>query len=547
MSTSTKQKQKTSTPKPSAPKPTPVASGKKPKPPPPSKKAAPKREPIFDPNCAINPIGWERSLRVNKTKEGGYKKSTSNVLVILTNHPSWRGMFAYDEFIGDIVTTRPPKWPEEMAPETTVVGEWTEEDMGRLRMWIDRYYGLDMDCGTLSEIVRVLARKKTQHHVRDTLLLYKWDGKVRIDDWLIRLAGADDTEYVRAVSARYLIGAVARVLKREKKPGVDPGGPGCKHDCMPVFEGKTGLRKSSMLKALFGPEFFGDTMFDLNSKDSYQVLKGKWAYEFAELSHFDKKSMEDIKSFISSSVDRYRPSYGHKAADFPRQCIFAGTTEDERWHRDDRGGRRFWPVRLHGVGSTQKIDIKGLELEREQLWAEAVVRFKADAQWYLDTPELEKLAAEEIDKRRQIDPLEEDVAKLLGQHEADFLAKRLRADLAISWRVDGVGMSDILDGLGLDGGYRNVTAAIKIGAVMRLLGWYRYDHGNEAIVRYKYYPNGVLPPAKLALVKKHEETSELNGRSGSIETSLKALYKDPHTTSRPKPPPPARRPEPMGS
>ena len=58
-----------------------------------------------------------------------------------------------------------------------------------------------------------------------------------------------------------------------------------------------------------------------------------------------------------------------------RQCVFAGTINppaDGRYLKDKTGGRRFWPVACHGM-----IDLAGLEAARDQLWAEAVHRFKA--------------------------------------------------------------------------------------------------------------------------------------------------------------------------
>ena len=76
----------------------------------------------------------------------------------------------------------------------------------------------------------------------------------------------------------------------------------------------------------------------------------------------------------------------------PRQCVFAGTINPVAggYLKDPTGARRIWPVACHGV-----IDREALERDRDQLWAEAVTRFKADAKWWLETPELEALATAE--------------------------------------------------------------------------------------------------------------------------------------------------------
>ena len=65
--------------------------------------------------------------------------------------------------------------------------------------------------------------------------------------------------------------------------------------------------------------------------------------------------------------------------------------------RDETGNRRFWPVRCG------TIDIDALARDRDQLWAEAVARFRAGAIWWLDTPELIAAATAEQEKRYQAD------------------------------------------------------------------------------------------------------------------------------------------------
>jgi predicted P-loop ATPase len=54
----------------------------------------------------------------------------------------------------------------------------------------------------------------------------KWDGKPRLDRWLIDCAGAEDTAYVRTVSRGMLLAAVRRARN-----------PGCRFDQMPILEG----------------------------------------------------------------------------------------------------------------------------------------------------------------------------------------------------------------------------------------------------------------------------------------------------------------------
>ena len=93
------------------------------------------------------------------------------------------------------------------------------------------------------------------------------------------------------------------------------------------------------------------------------------------------------------------PKWGRHAVEVPRQCVFAGTVNPDTYLKDETGNRRFWPVR---VG---RIDVDGLERDRDQLWSEAVARFKAGATWHLEDG-IEPQARQEQDARYQTDAWE---------------------------------------------------------------------------------------------------------------------------------------------
>ena len=215
----------------------------------------------------------------------------------------------------------------------------------------------------------------------------------RIETWACRYLGAEDTAFNRSVGALWLISAVARIFR-----------PGVKADHMLVLEGPQGARKSTALKILAGEDWFTDELPDLGSKDAAMHMQGVWIIEIAELDAIGKAEVSRIKAFLTRTTDRFRPPYGRYTIEVPRQCVFAGTVNPDTYLRDETGNRRFWPVRCG------TIDIDALARDRDQLWAEAVARFRAGAIWWLDTPELIAAATAEQEKRYQADAWDDLIA-----------------------------------------------------------------------------------------------------------------------------------------
>lgn len=344
---------------------------------------------------------WTRKLR--KTKKGKVKNNSLNISVILNHDPRWKGLISFDLFSRRVMKRRPPPWHVDEMPddESLLVGQWTDEDTTALQIWMMREYAFEPGRDRTNNTVIAVARSNSHHPVREYLEGLEWDGKERVERWLVDLCGAEDSEYVSKVGRWWLIGAVARIFE-----------PGCKVDHVMILEGDQGNRKSSAIRTLCkDPDWFFDSPINIGSKDAMQALRGKWIIELAELDAMSKKEAAAIKAFFTSQIDSYRPAYGKFTIEQPRQCVFMGTVNPEGeggYLKDATGNRRFWPVTI-----PDKIDLSGLQRERDQIWAEAVELYLRGERWWPEREEQDRLLTPEQNDRRAGDAWEQKVGEWL--------------------------------------------------------------------------------------------------------------------------------------
>tara|TARA_R110001592_G_scaffold65634_2_gene201215 strand:+ start:5342 stop:7576 length:2235 start_codon:yes stop_codon:yes gene_type:complete len=374
--------------------------------------------------------GWKDKLQ--RSDSGALHPHMHNISLILGNDERWQGVIAFNEFSSKILKRRTP-------PYGGQAGEWSDLDDVRVTSWLAEQYNLRVKSSSVVEAVLLVAANNAWHPVREYLNGLEWDRKSRIDFWLHTAMGVEVSTYATKVAARWLISAVARVMN-----------PGCKADSVLILEGGQGKGKSTALSVLGGP-WFMDSPINLGDKDAFQAIRGKWIVELGELDSFNKSESTRAKQFFSAYIDTYRESYGRRTVDVPRQCVFAGTTNQEEYLKDTTGNRRYWPVLCHD------IDLALLRETRDQLWAEAVARYEAGERWWVESHEAADFA-EQQDARYMVDAWEHPIREWLEQPD----------------RLEVITGDQIFaNALKLDLGHWGKPEQMRVGHIMHRLGWTR--------------------------------------------------------------------------
>lgn len=401
---------------------------------------------------------WDTYLL--KGKQGQYLPCLLNAVLILTHRKEWHNAVAFDAFAGVVVKMNQPPWLEYIPkPDNEVLGDWTYDDSARAAVWLSSEYNFSIYTSVVDEAIRLVAARWTVHPVRDYLngIRQTWDKKSRVDDFLVRLAGAQDTPYVRAITKNFFIGAVARIMN-----------PGAKVDTVLILEGAQGVGKSTLFRTLASDDWFLDTPSGIGSKDGYQALRRKWIIEWPELDALNSTEISRVKAFVTSVKDTYRPSYAKSTLDFPRQCVFVGTVNPNGsgYLNDPTGARRFWPV---AVG---KVDLKAVAAERDQLWAEAFTRYGRNESWHLRDDKILEAAAKEAEERREQDPWELHFQEFLHMNRGIY-------------RKGGVTIPDLLtNAVDMSKDRQDRAAQIKAGRALRAIGWSVVKRGADDVRRY---------------------------------------------------------------
>jgi putative DNA primase/helicase len=425
--------------------------------------AAPKRD-----------IPWWLAPYWIETKNKAYWAVSRKLVISALRHDELlEGVLGLNELTNNVDARKPWPWPHGAA------GPVKSATSLLLGQYLSDTFGLpSITMAALEEGITTVAQSNRFHPVREDLKRLKHDGKSRIDKWLIHALGESPStlppqlaEYLSLVGRFMLLGMVWRVME-----------PGCKFDYCAVLEGPGGLGKSTFVKTLASRPYFSDAHFDLQrGKEGQEQVQGVWLYELQELSSIGKAELNLIKAFISSEVDRYRPSYGRTVEAFARQCVMVGTTNEDRYLRDRTGNRRWWPVPVRHV-----INNPWLSAMREQLLAEAYALYLQGVP-YTPTREQEARLFVPMQESR----LEETAVQSELMNVLTRPATASESGSIVHGMADFVTNAQLCKALGVDAAKSSPSLVREVGSWMKHQGW---TLGKKTINGQRV--NGYLRPSR---------------------------------------------------
>lgn len=318
------------------------------------------------------PQGWIAS-QLELTQEGAIKNSLPNIASIITNDARLWRKIAFNAFSNQTVLladikTKNPRIPNLTCRDKRIGDDWVDINDIIVRSVLEMPtgaenmgYGMKVADRDLHGGIEMAGRNNTFHPVLDQMQEWREMGPPDVDpitDYLHRHLGAEKSFYTDQVMRMTMIASVARVTT-----------PGCKFDYAPILQGATGIGKSTMIKIIYGEEFFGELDVDLaDRQDVAEQTAGKHCLEMPELGSLNKADYNAAKAFMRRQHDDVRIAYGRRVAKLPRQFVTWGTTNESAYLKDPTGNRSYWVIKCE----TGAIDFAAILRERADLWRQAV-------------------------------------------------------------------------------------------------------------------------------------------------------------------------------
>lgn len=391
-------------------------------------------------------------IALDKDKEGNIKTGIKNCSIVIDHHPELLGGIKYNNFLQRICFTKNMPFMKDVKLKEGDFVQFDDHKLSQLNKWVAH----EVQQFAKSDIIDSLTDTALENNfnpLSEKLISFnmEWDGKNRLDTWLFDYCNAfthegveseKEKRYIRKVGAMWMISAVARAFEA-----------GCKVDTMLILEGVQGKGKSSFIGDLSLGYFLELTTSFSRTKEVVDLMLGKWIIELPELQALSGDSNAN-KAFLTRPSDKERLSYDRFGKDFPRRCVFIGTTNEDRYLRDITGNRRFWPVR---VGKTDRDKLKE---DIAQLWGEAVERYSSGERWWLDENDEED--KEVIETSLEIQGMKQDYDEAADDLEM-FLEGMKEVRSSFVWSSFFKGSPDKF----------GLNEQKRVGKALRTCGWKR--------------------------------------------------------------------------
>ena len=213
----------------------------------------------------------------------------------------------------------------------------------------------------IEKALELLASRNPVHEVRKWVGSTLHDGTPRLGQLAGILGHAADS-FEAQLLRRWMISAVARVEL-----------PGCKADTVLILTGGQGVKKTTFFETLASEAWFTSSKVQPGDTDGMMIMREVWMVEWGELHSMRVRNIDTTKDFLSQRIDIFRRPYGRAMGRAPRHALIVGTSNPKAILEDPTGNRRFWPIEV----LARKIDVRGLEANRAQLFAEALAIYRA--------------------------------------------------------------------------------------------------------------------------------------------------------------------------
>ncbi len=376
------------------------------------------------------------SLSFMAAAEGTIKATPANVTSALLSNES-SVCIAYDNFAGDIIIGGPGKWRK-----------FLDADYMMLRVEMEKRGFASIPPEIIKSAVHYVASMKAVDTAIEWAQGLVWDGVPRVSLAMTTYFGCEENDYSRSV-AEYLFTALAgRCLS-----------PGCQADMAIILVGLQGARKTSVVSALCPTqEAFAE--IDLEKKDDVlsRAMRGKLVAEISEMKGLSGRALESTKAFISRRIERWIPKYKEFECTYARRLVMIGTANDRELLDDPTGERRWLPIIC---GNTNP---EALQRDCQQLWAEAIIKWRAHGIFWRDA---EKLAKHEHHKFKIDDEVENRVVV--------WLELPAREGVDITNGDGSFSLSTLMAFLGFSAERADLKNQKRIAKILRKLGYEKFD------------------------------------------------------------------------